>query len=270
MELPLRNFFEAPTVTGLAQAVEAARRAESLNPSVPIPLARVVRLFPYHLRSSGYGSFRSWLRIAPPITWFQPSAFWAHWIASALEKSLNATTARHESLRTTFPIVGGQPVQVIARVAPVELPVSRLTELPRMDRLDEAIRLAKKESEKPPDLEGEHLFRALLYRLEQDDHLFCLSMHHINSDQWSMQVLGRDILAFYEAYRTSATPALLDLPIQYADYANWQRSELPERMLDPALAYWKKQLDGLPVLELPTDFPRPAVQSYSGAWYSFN
>jgi amino acid adenylation domain-containing protein/non-ribosomal peptide synthase protein (TIGR01720 family) len=189
---------------------------------------------------------------------------------AALEHSLHALVERHESLRTTFAAVDGQPVQLIAPVAELPLPLVDLRQLPQGEREAEAQRLAAEEARQPFNLGSGPLTRARLLRLAPDDHIMLLTMHHIVSDGWSIGVLVREIAALY------AGQPLPPLPIQYADYAAWQRTWLAgdgtgETPQQRQLAYWRERFSGeLPVLELPTDRPRPAVSSGRGEHYHFD
>ena len=184
----------------------------------------------------------------------------------ALEHSLNEIIRRHESLRTTFSRMDGEPVQVIAPALSLAVSVVDLRVHPESEREQEARRLASEEAQRPFNLAQGPLFRATLIRLGDDDHILVLTMHHIVSDGWSTGVLYRELSALYEAFSQGKPSPLADLPIQYADFAVWQREWLQGEVLDRQLSYWKEQLEGIPaVLNLPTDRPRPAVQSYRGA-----
>ncbi|HEU4559432.1 MAG TPA: amino acid adenylation domain-containing protein, partial [Longimicrobium sp.] len=186
--------------------------------------------------------------------------------ARALERALGEIVRRHEALRTVFAEVGGSPVQVTAPFDAFVLPVEDLSALGEADR-EAAVRgRADEEARRPFDLSAGPLFRTALLRLGADEHVLLLSMHHIVSDGWSMGVLNRELSALYEAYREGRESPLSELPVQYADYAVWQREQLAGDALDRQLSYWKEQLAGAPeLLELPTDHPRPAVQTYRGA-----
>ncbi|MGB7951165.1 MAG: amino acid adenylation domain-containing protein [Candidatus Binatia bacterium] len=188
----------------------------------------------------------------------------------ALERSLNEIIRRHEVLRTTFSMEEDEPVQRIAQ--PVNRSLARIDLRDRAvsEREDEARRIASEEARRPFDLGRGPLFRATLVRLGEDDHVLVLTVHHIVADGWSMAVLNGELAVLYEAFRHSEPSPLSELPIQYADYAVWQREWLQGEVLDGQVSYWKKQLEGAPaVLDLPTDRPRPAVQSYRGARSSF-
>jgi amino acid adenylation domain-containing protein len=184
----------------------------------------------------------------------------------ALERSLSEIVRRHEVLRTTFQIVDGEPVQVIASPQPMALEVIDLSASPLAERETEAQRLANKEAQRPFDLSRGPLFRVRLVRLAETEHVLLLTMHHIISDGWSLGVMAREMGVLYEAYKAGQSSPLAELPIQYADFAVWQREWLQGEMLEQQLGYWRQQLGGeLPELELPMDRPRPARQSYRGA-----
>ncbi|MFL6335719.1 MAG: condensation domain-containing protein, partial [Pyrinomonadaceae bacterium] len=186
-----------------------------------------------------------------------------------LEKCLNEIVSRHESLRTTFDRREGRPVQVVAPVAPLSLSVIDLRDVPADEREAEAVRRVILESNTPFDLACGPLLRATLMQLGASDYLLLLSMHHIVSDGWSMGVLYRELSALYVAYSAGRRSPLAELPVQYPDFALWQRERLSGGVLEPLLSYWKERLAGMPaVLELPTDHVRPPVQVFNGASYS--
>ena len=185
---------------------------------------------------------------------------------AALERTTSEIVKRHEALRTTFPTVDGQPVQIISQTLSVPLRVTDLSHLPAVGREAEAERLVREEAQRPFDLAQGPLLRTTLLRLGEEDHILLLAMHHIVSDGWSGGVLFQEITALYEAFSTGKPAPLPELPVQYADYAVWQRGWLQGEVLEKQLSYWRERLSGAPpVLELPTDHPRPAVQSFRGA-----
>ncbi len=188
----------------------------------------------------------------------------------ALQQALDTVVARHESLRTTFDLVDGGPVQVISERGSAVMPVIDLSEQPETDREAEVQRLAAEGSWRPFDLQQGPLLRITLLRLTEKEHVLLLTMHHIVSDGWSMGVLMRDLSALYEAFCAGRPSPLPELPLQYADFAHWQRQWLQGEALQAQLSYWKGHLDSSPpVLELPTDRPRPAVQTFQGATEPF-
>ena len=156
-------------------------------------------------------------------------------------------------------------MQVISECRPVELMVFDLREWADAERDAEVQRLTQIEAQRPFDLSRDLMLRATLLRLEEEEHIFLLTMHHIASDGWSMGVLFREMAVLWEAISTGKPSPLPDLPVQYADFALWQRDWLQGEVLESQLAYWKQQLaHSPPVLELPTDRPRPAAQTYRG------
>jgi amino acid adenylation domain-containing protein len=185
---------------------------------------------------------------------------------AALERSMSELIRRHESLRTTFQSIDGEPVQVIAEAQPRKIEVIDLSHLPRAKREAEAQRMARDEGEVPFDLSRGPLFRFRLVKLEEEEHLLLLTMHHIIADGWSLGVLGRELSALYQAFSMDQSSPLEELTIQYADFAVWQRQWLQGETLEKQLAYWREKLGGeLPVLDLLTDRPRPPVQTYRGS-----
>ncbi|HLL70298.1 MAG TPA: amino acid adenylation domain-containing protein, partial [Pyrinomonadaceae bacterium] len=190
--------------------------------------------------------------------------------ASALERSFNEVVRRHEILRTSFALVAGQPAQEIADALTPPLPVIDLSGMDEGEREAEVRRRASAEAQLPFDLSRSPLWRATLLRVADDEHVLLLTMHHIISDAWSMGILIREVAALYEAYTRGQRSPLAELPIQYADYAHWQREWLEGERLEAQLSYWREQLADSPkLLELPTDRPRPAVQRYHGASVPF-
>ncbi|HEX8148210.1 MAG TPA: amino acid adenylation domain-containing protein [Pyrinomonadaceae bacterium] len=185
----------------------------------------------------------------------------------ALERTLREVVRRHESLRTTFDLdEGGRPVQVVNEGLSVTLTLVDLTGLPGGEREQEARRQATLEARRPFDLARGPLLRPTLWRLGEEEHIALLVVHHIISDAWSMGVLLAEVSALYEALSAGEASPLPELPLQYADYAVWQRESLSDDVLRQRLAYWRERLAGVPkVLELPADRPRPPVQNFRGA-----
>ena len=185
----------------------------------------------------------------------------------ALRQALNAIIARHESLRTNFTSIDDEPMQVIAPTREIEI---RLVDLSsEVDRENEARRLASEESQRVFNIAHDQLLRIVLFRLDDEDQVLLLVMHHIVSDGWSMGVLFRELEALYEAFAESRPSPLSDLTIQYGDFARWQREHLQGHVLDEQVDFWKQQLAGAPaMLELATDKPRPAIQTFGGAYHT--
>jgi amino acid adenylation domain-containing protein len=184
----------------------------------------------------------------------------------ALRESLRAVVARHESLRTTFVEVDAEPMQIVAAECPLELPTFDLSTVPQSQRESEAMRLARQESERPFDLAAGPLIRVMLLHLSSEEHILMLVLHHIVTDGWSMNVFMREIGQLYGAFAAGQRSPLPDLPIQYGDFARWQRQYLAGDVLDRHVAYWCSRLAGAdPVLELPADRVRPARRTSRGA-----
>jgi amino acid adenylation domain-containing protein len=265
VDLSVPALFEAPTVARLAAKVEELRRAglPQLPPVVPVPRDRALPL--------SFAQERLWFldRLQPGSAFYTiPAALRleGELDVAALERALGQVVRRHEVLRTAFPEADGAPVQAVSPFAGFTLPVDDLSALDAGERDAEAARRASDEAARPFDLAAGPLFRARLLRLGDDAHVLLLSMHHTVSDGWSMGVLFRELSALYEAER-GGEPALPALPVQYADYAVWQRGVLQGELLDRELAWWRERLTGAPaLLELPTDHPRQAVQTYRGAY----
>ena len=188
----------------------------------------------------------------------------------ALRAALQEMVRRHEVLRTRFVVRDGRPVQLVEAGLEVQLPVRDLSAVPEPERQREAQRIAAEEAVRPFDLAAGPLFRASLVRLSGAEHALVLTFHHIVSDAWSMGVFLRELAAFYDACRTGRPAGLPALPIQYADFAAWQREWLTGSVLEEQLAYWRARLEGAPaLLELPADRPRPKTQSFAGAAHAF-
>ncbi|MBV9775387.1 MAG: amino acid adenylation domain-containing protein, partial [Gemmatimonadetes bacterium] len=268
VELPLRALFEAPTVAGLAGRVDTelaltagTRRAPEIRPvprdGSPLPLSfaqqrlwfveqlepgNVAYSMPFPLRLRGALDVR------------------------ALERTLTELVRRHESLRTTFAVADGEPAQVVAPPRPVALATVDLSALPAEERERAVLRLAAEEAMRPFDLARGPLLRTGLVRLADDDQVLLFTLHHVVSDGWSMGVLTREVGALYAAFARGESSPLPEPPIQYADFAAWEREWLSGDNLAALVGYWAERLRGAPaLLELPTDRPRPARRSYRGA-----
>ena len=263
VEIPLRALFESPTVAGLAASVEAAlaggRRAAA-PPLRPVPRGRELPL--------SFAQYRLWFlhQLRPDSAFYNISL--AVRLTGALDRralqlSFDELTRRHEILRTTFVSREGQPpVQVVHDPRPFTLAVEELAEDAGED---EVARRAEAEARRPFDLSRGPLLRVRVVRTGEGEHVALLTMHHIISDGWSMGVLVREVGALYEAFSQGRLSPLEELPVQYADFATWQREWLNGETLEAQVGYWRGQLAGAPpLLELPTDFPRPAAQTYEG------
>jgi amino acid adenylation domain-containing protein len=267
VELPLRALFESPTVAGLAAQIEAldasAQTANAPPPLRPVPRDGALPL--------SFIQQRFWFlhQLTPESSAYNiPTAVRLKGALDvpALERSFNELVRRHEVLRTTFTSNGGRPEQLIADELKLEMPSIDLSGRPPEEREAEARRLAAEEAQRPFDLATGPLLRIALLRLDADEFILLFTMHHIISDGWSAGVLIRDLSAIYEAYAAGLPSPLAELPIQFADFAHWQREWLQGDVLEHRLSYWRRQFGGgLPVLNLPTDRARPPVPTDHGA-----
>ena len=183
-----------------------------------------------------------------------------------LEQAINKVCERHENLRTAFKTENGQPKVDIAPFVHVKIERIDLGNVPAEKREKAVKELIRREASKPFALDRAPLFRALLARLASDEFIFILNMHHIISDGMSLEIMLKEISAFYRALQSNQPAPLPPLPLQYGAYAKWQREWLESSVLQKQLRFWQKQLAGVPhLLQLPTDFPRPKVQSYKGS-----
>jgi len=273
MDLPLRTLFEAPVLSALAEQIEV-RMQQSAAPALQAPPIR-----PAERKEDiplSFAQQRLWFldQLEPNSPFYnmpEVVRLSGKLNRSILEQSLNEVVRRHESLRTTFLTVDGKPKQVISPVTPIHLQLSDLRSTPAHERNAEVERIIRQESQHPFNLARGPLWRARLLRVEEEEHIFLLVIHHIISDDWSSNVLFAELATFYEAFSQGGAWPLPDLPIQYADYAVWQRQWLQGDILQAHLAYWEKQLKGIPpLLEMPTDRPRPAIQTFAGDYQSFS
>jgi amino acid adenylation domain-containing protein len=272
IELPLRALFDNPTLAGLARTIEEIRRAgaagEVAGPPRIEPVPRGESL------AVSFSQQRLWFldRLEPEsATYNIPMALHLAGVLEipALAGAIDGIVRRHEALRTTFTAVDGLPLQVVHPPAP---PVPRLLPVVDLSALDEARRGSEAracmaaESRLPFSLDHGPLLRATLLRLGGEEHVLAVTMHHIVSDGWSLPLFVSEMSALYAELTTGEPAALPALPIQYADFAHWQRRWLSGETLAAELAHWRERLAGLPpLIELPTDRPRPAVRNRRGA-----
>jgi len=185
--------------------------------------------------------------------------------APALQQSFVAIIERHEVLRTSFIEQGGDSLQIISASIPFQCESIDLSRLTQENQNKESQRILDTEANKPFDLKQAPLIRALLVKLSEQEHILLVTLHHIISDGWSMGLFQQELTKLYTAFSQGQSTELSELPIQYADYAVWQREWLQGEVLNKQLGYWKMQLTDVPVLNLPTDYPRPKQLSYRGA-----
>jgi amino acid adenylation domain-containing protein len=270
VEVGLRVLFEHPTVRGLGEVIE-----ERLRGAAELEAPAITRVSRNGDLMLSFAQQRLWLvdQLEPGSSAYNMgSAVRLRGTVdlTALEQSFREVIRRHEALRTRFGVVNGEPVQVIDEAPEFSLPVLDLSTVAESERTAAARRAATEETQRPFDLSTGPLLRASVLRLSEQEHVLVCTMHHVISDGWSMGVLIRELTTLYEAYAKGEPSPLPELGIQYADYAQWQRKWLQGEVLEKQLNYWKQQLGGAPAaLELPADYPRPAVQTLSGATYTF-
>ena len=257
IDLDLRAFFDAPTLAGLAERVTGAKAAQDLQPLLPIRRDQALPL--------SFAQARLWflVQLAPDSVAYNISAaiqLVGALDVGALEKAVTELIRRHESLRTVFTEVNGEPVQLIGKPEPFAL---RIESLEPKEAVEEAIR---REVRKPFHLREGLPIRCSLLRRKEQEHVLLFTMHHIVSDGWSLGVITRELTALYSAFSQGVASPQAELPIQYVDYAAWQRQVLSGELFERKVNYWKEALHDAPTaLELPTDRPRPAIPSQRGA-----
>ncbi|HKV09763.1 MAG TPA: amino acid adenylation domain-containing protein [Thermoanaerobaculia bacterium] len=265
VDVPLRSVFEAPSIARFAERLGESPAA-ARPPIAPSPLREVTNRFP-----CSFAQQRLWLlqELDPESAAYNvPSALRLAGRADvpAFARALSEVVRRHEVLRSTFEAAGEGPVQAVGPAAPVPLPEIDLSGLPEARREAELAQRAGEEARRPFDLRRGPVLRAVLFHLGPEDHAFLLSVHHIVSDAWSRSLLVRELAALYTAFLRGLPSPLPELPLQYADFAAWQRSWLAGEALEEQLTHWRERLAGVPrVLDLPADRPRPPVRTYRGA-----
>jgi hypothetical protein len=258
IELALRSIFDSPTIAGLAQQVDELRLSKT---TLLLPISRVERTDKLAL---SFAQQRLWFleQLDPgKPTYNLPVAirFVGNLKQDALKQSIDEIVKRHQALRTSFTQLNGEPVQIIAEHINVEMAVVEIDE----DELDKVL---FDESQQLFDLVNGPLIRAKLFKLNEEQSVLIITMHHIVTDGWSNEILIRELIELYRALSKSQPPQLPDLAIQYPDFAQWQRQWLQGELYNQQLHYWNNQLSGISsLLQLPTDRPRPAMQSFNGA-----
>ena len=263
IELPLRTIFNSPTVAGLAEAVTQFQNNHSMTAAPALLRRNKLTGIPL-----SFSQQRLWFldQLEPETATYNLSKIVrlkGNLEASRLRNALQSVVDRHDILRTSFVSENGQACQRIAPTYPVELPLTDLSKFSHDYRQAEEMRLISLMTEKPFDLSCVPLWRVHLIRLSESEHLFVTVFHHIISDGWSVSIFLNELGA------SDDHSQLPDLPIQFADYADWQQEHLQGEILDEQLRFWSDHLHGAPaLLELPTDKPRPAIQKYRGAQIS--
>jgi amino acid adenylation domain-containing protein len=267
IDLPLRGFFEEPTLGGQADQIEQQIRLSGgkILPSIE-PVLRRDDPIP-----TSFGQQRLWFiqQMEKENVAYNISAavrIRGRVNITALEQAVLCIITRHETLRTTFADLDGTPHQVISSKARLDLPIVDIEALKCAENPEQIISLGlRQESRRAFDLTQGPLLRASLFRANGGEHIFSITMHHIISDGWSMSIFVRELLNLYEAYTHSDQSTLPWLPLQYADYAVWQRDLFKDVELETEIGFWRGQVSGIEPLALPADRPRPSIQTYSGA-----
>jgi amino acid adenylation domain-containing protein len=262
IEMSIRTFFENPTIAQLAATLDGARALSPPTPLTPLPHDQPQPL--------SFAQRRLWFLCeyeSEPAVYNLPVRIDLHGQLNTdcLQQSLQHLLDRHSALRTNFRVIAGAPAQLIAPRRTLELPITDLSEIPQPDRHARARSIIHEESRRPFGLSNDPLFRAHLLKVSPNEHVLFLNMHHIVSDGWSIDLLIESMSVIYRALSRGEPVRLPAMPIQYVDYARWQRQWLQGDVLAKLLDYWRQQLDGAPAcLTLPTGRRRPAQQSFRG------
>ncbi|HEX5870735.1 MAG TPA: condensation domain-containing protein, partial [Longimicrobium sp.] len=268
IDVPIRAVFEASSLREMAARIGSVRgAAEEAAPDI-VPIDRNGPL------PLSFAQERMWFldRLLPGTALYTIAyriRLRGATDAEALRRALQDLVHRHEALRTVFPPRDGKPVQVVTVPAPFDLPVTDLSVLPADLAEREAERRSAEEARRPFDVANGPLFRAVLLRLAAADSVLLLAIHHVAADGWSMEILFRELAELYAAHAEGRAPDLPPLAVQYPDFAAWQRTWLTGERLERQLGWWRERLAGAPVLELPTDRPRPATPTHRGAQVAF-
>ncbi|MES2732439.1 MAG: amino acid adenylation domain-containing protein, partial [Bacteroidota bacterium] len=261
--LPLKAIFTSPTLEALVQALLQLERGLARPALVRVPREQI--LWP------SFAQQRLWLldQIDGGSTHYHmPAALrlTGQLNYAALNQAFGCILERHESLRTCFRLgADGQPIQVIQAAEPLLVPVTDLSYLPDGEREKQMAHCVEEEASRVFDLSQDRMLRVSLLQLAAEEHILLVTMHHIASDGWSMSILVNEFTVLYQTYIQGQENPLPALPIQYADYAHWQRNWLQGAVLEEQLSYWITQLASLPVVHsLPLDHPRPQIQTYNG------
>ena len=279
LEIPLQSLLQSPTVAKMAAAIteHQERKLKDKDGRFAAGTALSLRPLPRDPKLElSFAQQRLWFLNqlepdSPVYNQCKALRLRGRLNRPALQQALGSIVERHEVLRTTYAMVdGGIAEQIIGTVQPVELPILDISSLAESQLDDEVQRIAEKLKERPFDLRKDMPLRLALIKLSPRAYVLVTIKHHIASDGWSSGVFSRELAALYESFTQGRLNSLPDLPIQYADYAVWQREWLQGEVLEKQLAYWKGHLQNVPVLELPADRPRAALQSDRGARQFFN
>jgi len=264
VDLQTRTLFESPTISALSRVLTEAKGARG-------DVQRIERRKSGGPCSLSFAQEQLWFldQLAPGSPVYNivdVIPIDGKYDAAAMGRALAELVRRHEVLRTVFPQRNGHPIQSVLPTVDLALSELDISSLPAQEREREWARVVREEGRKPFDLSHAPLFRGTMVHASPQEHRLLLTIHHIVADEWSMELIHQEVTQLYEAFRRGRASALPDLPIQYADFACWQREWSQGDVLQQEISYWKTELAGAPpVLDLVTDRPRPAVQSFRGA-----
>ncbi|CCQ69837.1 hypothetical protein CWATWH0402_5489 [Crocosphaera watsonii WH 0402] len=267
IEIPLKLFFDFPTIAKLAEHIESRKSLNISGLSPIIEPRKKQKQLPL-----SFAQERLWFltKLEPKRTDYNmPFILEIKGLLNivALEKSINTIIERHEILRTNFSSIDGKPTQIINKDINFKLSIDDL----RNKKETQANKIVNQFTERPFDLAKGLLFSVKLLQLDTKVYWLIFNIHHIIFDGWSYEILQKELFTLYQAYGQEKIPELGQIPIQYADFSLWQRHWFTEQNLASQLNYWKEQLKGtLPILQLPTDFPRPSLQTYQADSYSWH
>jgi amino acid adenylation domain-containing protein len=277
VDLALRDFFMEPTIAGLSTAISRLGAETGQVNTLREPIARLARMPGPNVFPLAFAQQRIW--VASQLEGASDESKVYNMAGGrrirgrlslpTLVQSIDEIMRRHETTRTAFPLRDTEPVQEVRERGELDLVLVDLTSLDQEARLPVQQQLANHEAGLGFDLRHSPLIRARLFKSADDDHLLVVTMHHIVSDGWSLEVMQREEARLYRAFQSGAPSDLSELAIQYADFAVWQRGWLRDEAVDIQLDYWRRQLNRAPVLALPLDRPRPAVSSHRGAAENF-
>ena len=267
VNLPMRSVFETATVAELARQIEQLRhnqKQSALPPITPVERSRVLPL--------SFAQERLWVvyQLAPDSPAYNLSVavrVTGSIDPARLERSLDRLIQRHETLRTNIGVVDGQPCQIITPAGPPDMSLHDLQSMSKADQETYVQQQLAQHGQQPFNLTDGALLQTHLFHLTPEEHILQMVIHHIVTDGWSQEILVRDLMALYDTDADAQEADLPSLTIQYADYATWQRQWFHGETLGTQLDYWRNQLTALPTLTIPTDRPRPAVQTDRGARY---
>jgi len=263
VEMPIGDIFDYPTIKSLAEQVEKQSGKTVLPSIIPVPR-------PEHIPLS-FSQERLWFidKLEGSVQYHRPAVMRLRGTLNieALNKALKEVMNRHEVFRTVFREEEGQAFQVIKDTETFQLVLDQSFYKQDLESLDNHIEQLIKV---PFDLSKDDMMRAHLITLNENEYVLVVTMHHIASDGWSISIFVKEIIELYKSFIENRLADLSPLPVQYADFAIWQRNYLQQEVIEKKIGYWKNKLHGVEPLELPTDYPRPAVQSRRGAMIAFN